>query len=67
MTYNYERFDDEVEAGHEVVEFATWAERNRVGAAAVSGILTRLDDGAQVELAQLWRRQHVVIEFGSFT
>jgi hypothetical protein len=66
-TYNYERFDSHIIDDRGDDTFRAWTDRNHVGDPARDGLLTRLSDRSQVELSQLWRRQHVVIEFGSFT
>lgn len=65
--YNYARFDDYVEHGREQEEFAAFANRLHVGVPAPAFEATRLDDGAVVDVADLWRRRDVVMEFGSFT
>lgn len=51
-TYNYGHFDDYVEHG---------------GERAPGFEVVRLDDGARFDVADLWRRRDVVMEFGSFT
>lgn len=66
-TYNYETFDGYVEAGGDIDEFGSFADGLHAGGAAPDGVLTALDDGAEVSLAGLWKRQNVVVEFGSFT
>ena len=66
-TYNYERFDAYVEAGEDEGEFGTFMDRLHVGESAPSATVTDLETGEDVELAELWRRQHTVMEFGSFT
>lgn len=64
--YNYPDFADHV-AGGGTSRFGAFANRLHAGAKAPSFPLTRLDDAATVELAELWRRDTVVAEFGSFT
>ena len=65
--YNYEFFDRYVESGEDEEEFGSFMDRLHVGEAAPTGTLTDLATGEDVELADLWRRQHTVMEFGSFT
>jgi hypothetical protein len=64
--YNYADFAEHVASGG-LAGFEGFADRLHAGAKAPSFPLTRLDDGATVELADLWRRRPVVLEFGSFT
>lgn len=65
-TYNYERFDTYVESGEDEREFAAFPNMLHAGERAPDGELTRLDGGT-VRLSELWRRQGVVLEFGSYT
>lgn len=65
--YNYRRFDEYVEHGGERQEFAAFAGHLHVGDPAPDFEVTRLDDGQRLRIAELWRRQDVVMEFGSFT
>jgi hypothetical protein len=65
--YNYRRFDDYVEHGGEHQEFAAFADGLHVGQPAPSFRVIRLDDGENLDMAELWRRRDVVMEFGSFT
>jgi hypothetical protein len=64
--YNYERFDVYVENGVELREFTAFTNMLHAGEKAPDGELTLLD-GARARLADLWSRQAVVLEFGSFT
>ncbi|MDE3025980.1 MAG: hypothetical protein KGI93_10470 [Acidobacteriota bacterium] len=65
-TYNYERFDTYVESGVDEREFAAFPNMLHAGERAPDGELTRFDGGS-VRLSELWRRQGVVLEFGSYT
>lgn len=65
--YNYRRFDEYVELGGEQHEFAAFADNLHVGQPAPSFAVTRLDDAARFEIADLWQGRHLVMEFGSFT
>jgi hypothetical protein len=65
--YNYRRFDHYVEHGREHEEFAAFPDLLHVGDRAPGFPVTRLDDGATFDIAELWRRRDVVMEFGSFT
>lgn len=58
--YNYATF-----RGQE--DFVGLARAHHVGERAPDAILTRLDDGDEVRLSDLWRDGHVILEFGSFT
>jgi hypothetical protein len=64
--YNYERFDLYVESGADEREFAAFPNMLHAGEPATDGELTRLD-GERVRLSELWHRQGLVLEFGSFT
>lgn len=65
--YNYEYFDRHVaEAGHEKDE-AAFRSSFHVGEQAADFALPRLDDGAEMRLADLWKSKPLVMEFGSFT
>jgi hypothetical protein len=64
--YNYERFDAYVESGEDEREFGAFPELLRAGERAPDGELQLLD-GDRVRLSELWRRDGVVLEFGSFT
>jgi hypothetical protein len=64
--YNYERFDAYVERGEEEHEFAAFPNMLHAGEPAPGGELELLD-GDRVRLSELWRRNAVVLEFGSFT
>lgn len=66
-TYNYGHFDDYVEHGGEREEFAAFANHLHAGERAPGFEVVRLDDGARFDVADLWRRRDVVMEFGSFT
>jgi hypothetical protein len=64
--YNYEHFDAYVEAGEDEREFALFRNMLHAGERAPDGELTVLG-GAETMLSELWRRQGVILEFGSFT
>ena len=64
--YNYERFDAYVEGGEDEREFGAFPELLHAGERAPDGELQLLD-GDRVRLSELWRRDGVVLEFGSFT
>ena len=64
--YNYERFDAYVESGEDAREFAAFPNMLHAGERAPDGELILLD-GERVRLSELWQRQGVVLEFGSFT
>lgn len=65
--YNYPRFDEHVEQGEEQEEFAAFAGNLHVGEQAPRFEVTPLDGGDRFDIADLWRRGDVVMEFGSFT
>jgi hypothetical protein len=65
--YNYEHFDEYVRSGAAGVEFPAFRERLHAGDSAPDFVATRLDDGVTVAASELWQRQPVVMEFGSFT
>jgi hypothetical protein len=64
--YNYERFDAYVEQGEDEPEFGAFPNMLHAGERAPDGELLALD-GERVRLSELWRRNGVVLEFGSFT
>jgi hypothetical protein len=64
--YNYERFDEYVESGEDEREFGAFPGMLHAGERAPDGGLQLLD-GERIRLSELWRRQGVVLEFGSFT
>lgn len=64
--YNYPDFAEHIRDGGEA-GFEAFTARLHAGERAPSFPLTRLDDGATVQLADLWRRTPTVLEFGSFT
>jgi hypothetical protein len=66
-TYNYERFDQYVESGREVVEFAAFPGHLHAGESAPDIAAVRLDDGSPVHMSEVWVDRTVVLEFGSFT
>jgi hypothetical protein len=66
-TYNYEHFDEHIGEGGEHTALAAFRESLHAGQRAMDADLTRLDDGAQVRLSDLWRSKPLVVEFGSFT
>jgi hypothetical protein len=65
-SYNYEHFDAYVASGEDEREFAAFPNMLHAGERAPDGELTLLG-GDTVRLSDLWRRQGVVFEFGSFT
>ena len=65
--YNYDRFDDYVESGEDHTEFSAFPNHLHAGHPAPDAVLTRLDDGAEVCLSELWLTRNLVIEFGSYT
>jgi hypothetical protein len=65
-TYNYERFDEYVSSGVDEREFGAFPNVLHAGERAPDGELTVLD-GDRVRLSELWSRNGVVLEFGSFT
>lgn len=67
IPYNYPRFDEYVEHGGEQEEFAAFSDLLHVGQQAPSFQVTPLDGGDRFDIADLWRRRDVVMEFGSFT
>jgi hypothetical protein len=64
--YNYQHFDLYVESGEDEREFGAFPNMLHAGERAPDGELTLLD-GSHVRLSKLWRKQGVVLEFGSFT
>jgi hypothetical protein len=64
--YNYERFDEYVEGGDDERDFGAFPNMLHAGERAPDGELTLLD-GDGVRLSELWSRNGVVLEFGSFT
>ena len=66
VPYNYERFDAYVERGEEEREFGAFPTMLHGGERAPDGELQLLD-GERVRLSELWHRNGVVLEFGSFT
>jgi hypothetical protein len=65
--YNYVHFDEYVRDGREEVEFGAFANGLHAGQPAPDFTVTRLDDGVTHQIADLWRRKELVMEFGSFT
>jgi hypothetical protein len=65
--YNYDRFDEYVESGADQIEFSAFPNHLHAGDPAPDAVLTRLDDGAEVRLSELWLTRNLVIEFGSYT
>ncbi|CAN5155396.1 hypothetical protein BH23ACT9_BH23ACT9_27340 [soil metagenome] len=65
--YNYARFDAYVEDGDEQAEFAAFADHLHAGQPAPDFTVNRLGDGTTHQIADLWRRKDLVMEFGSFT
>ncbi len=66
-TYNYAHFDEHIAKGGEQEAAAAFRASFRAGQRAEDFTLPRLDDAAQVRLADLWRSKPLVMEFGSFT
>lgn len=65
--YNYERFDEYVEASGEQTEFAAFFDHLHAGDRAPDFIAIDLQDGSEVRASELWKQAPLVIEFGSFT
>lgn len=65
--YNYVRFDEYVAKGGHEADEASFRSACHAGEPAADFSLTRLDDGARVTLASLWKSRPLVMEFGSFT
>jgi hypothetical protein len=65
--YNYMYFDQHVASGADTQDEAAFRAAFRAGDLAEDFTLTRLDDGARVNLSDLWRSKPLVMEFGSFT
>jgi hypothetical protein len=65
--YNYVYFDRHVAAGDDGRDEAAFRASFRAGEMAGDFTLVRLDDGARVNLSDLWRSKPLVMEFGSFT
>jgi hypothetical protein len=64
--YNYEHFDEYIERGGDD-EFLAFRDLLHVAERAPGFVAIRLDDGSEVAVSELWRRQPLVMEFGSFT
>lgn len=60
--YNYPIFDGSPAQG----DFDAFTNQPHVGEKAPDGILTDMD-GNPVALSSLWRANHLMVEFGSFT
>lgn len=67
VVYNYPRFDEHVERADDTLEFGAFPNLLHVGQQAPDFAVIRLDAGARFQIADLWRRRDVVMEFGSFT
>lgn len=65
--YNYDRFDTYVADGREQAEFGAFTDLLHAGQPAPDFTVARLDDGTTHQIADLWRRKDLVMEFGSFT
>ena len=63
MSYNYATFPLDLCAD----EFEAFAAALPVGSKAPGGTLVDAATGESVELSELWLRQPVMLEFGSFT
>jgi hypothetical protein len=66
VEYNYAHFDEHIEHEQDSTT-AGFRQSLHVGERAADFALTRLDDGQQVRLSELWRSKPLVMEFGSFT
>ncbi len=64
--YNYADFAEHVASGG-LEGFERFTDQLHAGSTAPTFPLTRLDDGVTVPMAELWRRNSAVVEFGSFT
>jgi len=62
--YNYEHF---VLNDEEMADFEDFKRHLNVGEAAPDGELVDAHSGETVRLSALWKRNHVLMEFGSFT
>jgi hypothetical protein len=62
--YNYANFDL---GDDEIGEFECFPNHLRVGDTAPDLTLTDAETGSEVRLSSLWKRQHLLMEFGSFT
>jgi hypothetical protein len=65
--YNYMYFDQHVAAGADDQDEDAFRASFHAGDQAEDFTLVRLDDGAQVHIADLGRFRPLVMEFGSFT
>jgi len=65
--YNYEHFDAHVEVGDDERALGAFANMLHAGERAPDGLVTALEGGARLRLAELWAERGVVLEFGSFT
>ncbi|MBA0124449.1 hypothetical protein H0B56_02715 [Haloechinothrix sp. YIM 98757] len=65
--YNYPNFDQHIAEGGERHAEAAFRDAMGAGEQAKDYTLLRLEDGARVELSELWRARPLVMEFGSFT
>lgn len=65
--YNYVNFDRHVASGGDIADEDAFRASFHAGDQADDFTLTRLDDGEQVKLSDLWRSKPLVMEFGSFT
>jgi hypothetical protein len=61
--YNYENFPIDLDAQ----VFAAFPEVLKAGQPAPDGELTDAHTGETVRLSELWKRDTLIIEFGSFT
>ena len=62
--YNYTHFKFDEE---EAADFENFPSHLRVGDAAPDATLTDAETGEEVQLSSLWKHDHVLMEFGSFT
>lgn len=65
--YNYDHFDEYVDSGVDQIEFSAFPNHLHAGDPAPDPSLTRLDDGGEVRLSDMWKTRNLVIEFGSYT
>lgn len=56
-----------VRDGREAAEFGRFADGLHAGQPAPDFTVARLNDGTSNQIADLWRRKDLVMEFGSFT
>ena len=62
--YNYAHF---TLGDEDTADFENFPSHLRVGDAAPDATLIDAKSGEEVQLSALWKREHLLIEFGSFT